>query len=148
MPFGRKPCNDGSGKTYDFDKVYRVLQRAICLAGMNPVRADQQSGGIVHADMFRALREAPVVLADLSLHNPNVFYEVGVRHALRPGGTVLVGRTGTEVPFNLGLSRLFYYDFDGENFDFEEVDRLVEALRPALELANGGQADSPLYALA
>lgn len=69
MPFGRKPFNDGSGRLYDFDKVYKVMQRAVRLAGLEPFRADQQHGGIVHSEMFRALREAPVVLADLSLNN-------------------------------------------------------------------------------
>jgi hypothetical protein len=147
MPFGRKPLNDGSGKDYDFDKVYRVMQRAIQRAGLEPCRADQQRGGIIHVDMFRALRDAPVVLADLSLHNPNVFYELGIRHALRPGGTVLMCRAGSDLPFDLCFSRVLVYRYDGEIFDFEEVDRLVEELCLALEEAQHGQPDSPLHAL-
>ncbi len=80
MPFGKKPGSDG--RTYDFDKVYRVIiQRAVNGAGMRPVRSDERIGSrLIHSDMFKDLRDQAVVLADLSLENPNVFYELGVRH--------------------------------------------------------------------
>src|SRR5438128_283200 len=106
MPFGCKSLNNGSDSSYDFDKVYRVFQRAVRLAGLNPIRADEQHGGVIHAEMFRALREAKVVVADLSLENGNVYYEVGVRHALRTSGTILVCRSGTKLPFDLSHSRV------------------------------------------
>ena len=78
MPFGVKTFGDGSGRTYDFDKVYRVIiKRAIRQAGMEQIRADEGVGSkIIHTEMFKYLRDQPVVLADLSLNNPNVFYEL------------------------------------------------------------------------
>jgi hypothetical protein len=147
MPFGQKPCKDGSQKQYDCDKVYRVFQRAIRLAGLQPLRADEQPGGLIHADMFRELRMAPVVLADLSLENGNVYYEVGIRHALRAGGTVLACREGTELPFDLRHSRVHTYRYDGQSFDFEEVERFTAELCLALQEATRCKVDSPLYAL-
>src|SRR5208282_2073568 len=92
MPFGIKPLKDGSGRDYDFDKVYRVIiKRAIRQAGMEPIRADEQTGAhIIHSDMFKELRDRTVVLADLSSENPNVYYELGIRHVLAPHGTVLI----------------------------------------------------------
>ena len=91
MPFGLKPFNDGSGRHFDFDKVYRVIiKRAVENAGLTPIRADEQTGSqIIHIDMFKALRDKAIVLVDLSLENPNVFYELGVRHVMSPRGTVL-----------------------------------------------------------
>nr|VFK11718.1 MAG: hypothetical protein BECKLPF1236A_GA0070988_1006015 [Candidatus Kentron sp. LPFa]VFK27934.1 MAG: hypothetical protein BECKLPF1236C_GA0070990_100554 [Candidatus Kentron sp. LPFa] len=105
MPFWVKPLPDSNGATFDFDKVYRVIiRRAIESAGMEPIRADEQTGSqIIHSDMFKELRDRAVVLADLSLNNPNVYYELtGIRHVLSPGGTVLiclaVGTPVTERP--------------------------------------------------
>ncbi len=148
MPFGRKPLNDGSSRLYDFDKVYRVvIKPAIRLAGLVSCRADEQKGGLVHAEMFQALRDCPVVLADLSLLNPNVFYELGIRHGVCRAGTVLICRAGTSLPFDLNHVRVFFYHFDGESFDVEEARRLVKALRPALKQARQGEPDSPFHAL-
>ena len=69
MPFGKKSFNDGTGRTYDFDKVYRiVIQRAVKQAGLLPLRADERTGpALIHSEMFKDLRDQAVVLADLSL---------------------------------------------------------------------------------
>ncbi len=84
MPFGKKP--DGSGRSIDFDAVYaNVIAPAIEAADLEPLRADEeQSGGIIHKAMFERLLLCEYAVADLTTANPNVFYELGVRHALRP----------------------------------------------------------------
>jgi hypothetical protein len=149
MPFGTKQAVDGSGTTYDFDKVYRVLiQRAIRESGMIPVRADERvTSALIHSDMFRDLRDRAVVLADLSLDNPNVFYELGIRHVMSANGTVLIARSGSVLPFDVKLSRVVFYAFDGASFDWEEVERVVNHLKVALQEARKGLPDSPVYAL-
>jgi hypothetical protein len=149
MPFGIKPLNDGSGRLYDFDKVYRVIiQRAIRQAGLEPVRADERKvSDIIHVDMFKQLRDRAVVLADLSLENPNVFYELGVRHVMSARGTVLMCRGDSELPFDVKLSRVIFYDYDGQHLDWEEVERIVGELQFALEEAKRGTPDSPVHAL-
>lgn len=149
MPYGNKPFPDGSGRQYDFEKVWRVLiARAVREAGMVPVRSDQRaSSGLVHSEMFRDLRDREVVLADLSLDNPNVFYELGVRHVMNASGTVLICRRNASLPFDVGLSRVIFYDFDGQSFDWEEVERVVKTLKVALADAAIGRPDSPVHAL-
>ena len=149
MPYGAKPFPDGSGRHYDFEKVWRVLiARAVREAGMVPVRSDQREGsGIVHSEMFRDLRDREVVLADLSLDNPNVFYELGVRHVMNAAGTVLICRHNANLPFDVRLSRVIFYDFDGQNFDWEEVERVVKTLKVSLAEAATGRPDSPVHAL-
>jgi len=150
MPFGVKPINDSSGGTYNFDKVYRVIiQRAISNVNMQPLRADETEGSrIIHADMFKDLRDRPVVLVDLSLLNPNVFYELGIRHVMSPTGTVLMANEDTvkRLPFDIALSRTITYKYDGQNLDWDEVERIVPQLQAAIEEARRGEPDSPVYA--
>ena len=147
MPFGQKPLPDG--RMYDFDKVYRVIiTRAVQEAGMWPLRADEAIGsGLIHSEMFKDLRDRSVVLADLSLENPNVFYELGIRHVMSPCGTVLLCRKGTALPFDIGHQRVIFYNFDGSALDWEEVENTVKALKLALQEAAKNEMDSPVYAL-
>jgi tetratricopeptide (TPR) repeat protein len=150
MPFGIKPRNDGTDRTYNFDKVYRVIiQRAISNVKMQPLRADETEGNrIVHADMFKDLRDRPVVLVDLSMLNPNVMYELGIRHVMSSTGTVLMANEETvkRLPFDIALSRTISYRYDGEHLDWDEVERVVPQLQAAIEEARRGAPDSPVYA--
>jgi hypothetical protein len=147
MPFGKKKMPDG--RAYDFDKVYRVIiQRAVQEAGMKALRADETAGSrLIHSDMFKDLRDRAVVLADLSLENPNVFYELGIRHVMAPSGTVLMCRKGTELPFDVRLSRVIFYKFDGDDLDWEEVEETIKTLKLALQDAQKKQPDSPVHVL-
>ena len=85
MPFGRQ-------QDIDFDAVYGdCIRPALESAGFEVFRADQaQRAGDIREDMFQELLLVDLVLADLSIDNPNVWYELGVRHALRARGVLLV----------------------------------------------------------
>lgn len=149
MPYGTKPMRDGSGRQYDFEKIYRVLiKRAISDAGLEAVRADERKGSsIIQTDMFKDLRDHDIVLADLSLHNANVFYELGMRHVMSARGTVLICQEGTELPFDVHLSRVVFYPYDGQCLDVEQSERVIRELSMALEEAKRGAPDSPVHAL-
>jgi hypothetical protein len=84
MPFGKKPTSDG--RLVDFDAVYRqLIHPAICAAGLQALRADEeQVGGVIHKAMFERLILCEFAVADLTSANANVFYELGLRHAVRP----------------------------------------------------------------
>ncbi len=147
MPFGEKPI-PGVDASFDFDKVFRVImQPAIRSAGFLPIRADESaSSGLIHIDMFRELRDRPVVLVDLSLNNPNVFYELGVRHVMAQRGTVLMCELGTVLPFDVKLSRVIQYKYDGVALDWEEAERVKPQITNALREA-ASQPDSPVHAM-
>lgn len=149
MPFGIKKFNDGTDRVYDFDKVYRVIiQKAVIDAGLTPLRADETKGSrMVHTDMFKDLRDQPMVLIDLSLNNPNVYYEMGVRHVMSSHGTVLICRKGTTLPFDIALSRVIFYDFDGANLDWEETEKVKGQITECLRDSLKGQLDSPVHGL-
>ena len=136
-------------RVFDFDKPYRVImRRAVEAAGMVPVRADESTAsGIIHSDMFKALRDKRVVLAELSLHNPNVYYELGIRHVLSSAGTVLMCRNDQPLPFDIALSRVVMYEYDGHHLDWEEAERVIPILRQYLLDAQQGHQDSPVHAL-
>jgi hypothetical protein len=139
MPFGRKPIPGSRGKHYDFEKVWRVLIKpAIQQAGLQPLRADQLNGSHAHDEMLQALCDCRVVLADLTLLNPNVLVEIGYRLRHRPAALVLIAREGTELPFDLQIFRVIFYACDGQTFDAEEAARVIKVLRSALLSACDG----------
>ena len=62
--------------------------------------------------MFQLLLLSDVVIADISIENPNAYYELGVRHALREKRTFLIRARGmaNEVPFDIKTDRYLAYD--------------------------------------
>jgi hypothetical protein len=80
--------------------------------------------GNIHRRMFQLLWTADVALVDLSLLNPNVFYELGIRHALRRSMTILIRRKETGVPFNISNLNVIEYD-ETDSLGIEEVQRKI-----------------------
>jgi tetratricopeptide (TPR) repeat protein len=152
MPFGKKTSPDGH--EIDFNRVYlEAIEPAAEAAGLEVIRADKErSGGIIHVPMFERLLLSEVVIADLTIPNPNVFYELGVRHAARPRTTVLIfGQEagGNQLPFDVYMLRALPYALkDGELTDEAASDLragLEQKLRDAI---NDLEAkDSPLFQL-
>src|SRR5215208_6214064 len=109
-PFGKK--KDLRGNEIDFDEVESVLiapaLRAVGAEGGTTI--DIVESGNIRTDMFRRLLTADLVVADLSIHNANVFYELGIRHALRDRHTFLLRSDSDKFPFDLQTDRYFTYD--------------------------------------
>ena len=84
MPFGKKM--DAAGRVTNFDSVYdQIIAPAVARAGLEPIRADEEKiGGTIHKPMFERLMLCHYVVADITGANPNVFYELGIRHAMMP----------------------------------------------------------------
>jgi nucleoside 2-deoxyribosyltransferase len=82
---------------------------------------------LIHAEIIRHLEQADLVLADLSNHNPNVFFELGIRTSLdRPVVLVKDARTAM-VPFDLGTINVLTYDESLATWTLnEEIKRLTE----------------------
>jgi len=93
-----------------FDSVYQNGDRAGAVRRLEPVRADEEKiGGTIHKPMFERLMLCHYAIADITGANPNVFYELGIRHALRPRSTVLLFVEGTVIPFDIALVRGISY---------------------------------------
>jgi hypothetical protein len=108
MPFGKKPTVGGT--LVDFDGVYReVIAPGIVGAELDPLRADEEmTGGIIHKPMFERLILCEYAVADLTKANANVFYEMGLRHAVRPASTVLVFAQAPAIALRCGGARAAY----------------------------------------
>lgn len=141
MPYGMK--TDLAGTQIDFDAVYRgLIEKAVEQAGLRSVRCDEDPrAGLIVTQMLTHLLRARLALVDLTTLNANVFYELGVRHALRPSGTVLIKRAGSPQPFNIeGLRTV---EYGGPKTDADSVDDIAAALQVALDDPN--HCDSLVY---
>jgi hypothetical protein len=147
MPFGQKP--GAAGAVIDFDAVYRdLIKPAVDAAGLMPLRADEErSGGIIHKPMFERLILCDFAVADLTTANANVFYELGVRHAVKPATTVLLyAADENRLPFDVAPLRTLMYRLGTEGKPGNTVgDRA--ALRKLLAEIKVGDVDSPIYQL-
>ena len=148
MPFGEKKAPDGTA--IDFDAVYdKLFAPAITQAGLMPHRADaDRRGGSIHLDMFQDLLLAEFVVADLTLDNPNVWYEIGVRHALRASGAVLAYARRDRLPFDIAGQRMQRYTLKHGRLDPETLAAERAALKEAIEATLGawrGRRASPVY---
>jgi hypothetical protein len=148
MPFGRK--TDGTHKEIDFDKVYETFIRpAILAAGLEPIRTDEeQSGGFIHKPTYERLLFSQFAVADLSLATANVFYELGIRHAVRRNTTVTIFESGTRLPFDVAPLRAMPYDFvEGAVSQVEQkIKALADLIQTSLH-AQRTQDDSPIAQL-
>src|SRR6266850_242233 len=104
MPFGVK-------ENIDFNRVYDELIRpALEGAGFEVFRADEEMRpGEIRKDMFQELLLADLVVVDLSIDNPNVWYELGVRHGLRKRGVVQIQGKRDHLPFDVYVDRALHY---------------------------------------
>lgn len=147
MPFGRKPAI--SGKMIDFDAVYRdLIAPAIKAAELEPLRADEEmAGGIIHKPMFERLILCEYAVADLTTANANVFYELGLRHAVRPASTVLLfAKDAGQLPFDLAPLRGIHYEIGADGKPNNAV-AATAALAERLNEARKNAVDSPVYQL-
>jgi tetratricopeptide (TPR) repeat protein len=147
MPFGEK--TDASGVKINFDDIYEKLIRpAIRLTGLEPIRADEEkAGGMIQKAMFERLILCEYAIADLSTANANVFYELGVRHAVRPYKTILIFNSKMEIPFDLKNLRALPYQLD-ENGCLADKQGDFENLKKELDQIKADTyVDSPLFQL-
>jgi hypothetical protein len=136
----------------DFEKVEKRLISP-ALANLDLQGGTTQlflNAGNIRVDMIQQLLTADIVIADVSVHNANVFYELGVRHALRPKHTYLLrARTNKfrsertpddEVPFDIKTERYLEYDPQEPQTALEN---LTKGLRKTLD--GEGSPDSPVF---
>lgn len=140
--FGEK--KDAGGRLIDFDKVDRELikpamEKCKLVGG---TAAIVQGSGPIHRDMFQLILRAAVVICDITVHNPNVFYELGVRHALRKKFTVLVKGTPSDdrAPFDIAGLRYMEYSWADPGKDVQKLIDVINAMR-ALDC----ETDSPIF---
>ena len=134
-PFGIK-------QEIDFDKVEaELIQPALKAVEIvdGATTGKFMEAGNIREDMFSELLIADLVIADLSIHNANVFYELGIRHALRDNKTFLIRCNKDEIPFDLKTDRYLSYQ---ANDPGASLQNLIDGLKATL-LSN--RKDSPVF---
>ena len=99
-----------------FDKVRRhIIDPVASDKNYHTIRADEISRpGRITSQIIEHLREDDLVIADLTKRNPNVFYELAVRHAVgKP--VILLGEFGDDIPFDVAAQRVIFYDLDPDH---------------------------------
>jgi hypothetical protein len=125
----------------DFDAVEATLiQPALKKARVEgSTTAEIVEQGNIREDMFRMLVTSDLVLADVSIHNANVFYELGIRHGLRRNATLLLRADVHAYPFDLQTDHYLVYDVKDPAAKVDELARAIEAT------LDSGRVDSPVY---
>ena len=133
-PFGVK-------NEIDFDEVERkLIAPALARIGAEGgTTIDIVEAGNIREVMFRRLLTADLVVADVSIHNANVFYELGIRHALRDRSTFMLRCRADAFPFDLQTDRYMEYNKDDPAASLEA---LVKALQRTKDSFN---QDSPVF---
>jgi hypothetical protein len=124
MPFA-KPIGDH----YEL-----IFEPAIRKAGLVPVRADDEifGTGKIIDQVWSGINSAKVLIAELTNRNPNVFYELGLAHALEKP-VVLVSSNENDVPFDLHHIRVIYYDVNDPFWGNKLVEKVAENILSAIK---------------
>ena len=151
MGFGKKTDFE-TGRTLDLDMSYvNMIKPAVQAAGLECLRADEiVHSGLIDVPMYEQLLNADVVVADLSTSNKNAFYELGIRHALRPFTTVIICEDGMKspMPFDVNHVAVRQYHHLGEDIGSSEAKRFSALLTDAIKnivSKNPRDKDSPVY---
>jgi tetratricopeptide (TPR) repeat protein len=149
MGFGEK-VDFESGRKLNLDASYHnLIKPAIEAAGLECVRADEIThSGNINVPMYQQILTADVVVADVSTANCNAFYELGVRHALRPHTTIIISEDKFKFPFDVAQIAIRKYKHLGDDIGVSEAKRFTSELKEAVTsiLANDPPSDdSPVY---
>jgi hypothetical protein len=141
------------------DQTFRHLVAPVVEArGYEAVRSDHMTRpGLITSQVLQEVAEAALVVADLTGHNPNVFYELAIRHATRQPIVQLIS-SEDELPFDIAAMRTIFFDIhdldsveqarkdlDGHVSGFEEDASPVETpISAALGITALRESDEPL----
>lgn len=127
--FVMMPFADPLGSYYE--KIYKT---AIEKAGLIPVRADDElfGTGKIIDQIWTGINSAKILIAELTTRNPNVYYELGLAHALKKP-VVLISSNEEDVPFDLKHIRVIYYDVTDPVWGQKLIDKVAENILSAIK---------------
>lgn len=126
--FVMQPFAGALGGYYD-----TIFKPAINQAGLVPLRADADifATGKIIDQIWSGINSATVLVAELTSKNPNVFYELGLAHALRKP-VVLVSSNEEDVPFDLRHIRVIVYDQADPFWGEKLIDKVADNIKSAI----------------
>ncbi len=124
MPFGEP-----------FDSYYReIFVPTIKRAGLKPIRADEiHQPGVIINQVWENIKQATVLVAEVTDQNPNVMYELGLAHAINKPVVQIIKNDAKNVPFDLRSLRHIVYNTERPNWSEELSSKLEDFLQNAIE---------------
>jgi hypothetical protein len=116
------------------DYFATIYEPAIVKAGLKAVRADDEifGTGKIIDQIWTGINSARVLVAEMTTRNANVFYELGLAHALRKP-VILVSSNKQDVPFDIGHVRVIYYDVNDPFWGNKLIEKVAENILQALK---------------
>lgn len=135
----------GSGEQagIDFELVHeKLVGPALAEAGIDESATSEiAEAGPVRDDVLRELSLADVVVADVSVPDANVFYGLGIRHAVRPRSTVLISARTDKTPVDLSTDRCLRYDPEAPGGALPQLTQVLRETLATEAVGAGGQAE-------
>ncbi|MGE5343646.1 MAG: TRAFs-binding domain-containing protein [Candidatus Omnitrophota bacterium] len=112
IPFGEKL--DAGGRRINYDSIYNeIISPAIEQAGLTPIRADEEkTNGFIQKRTYERLLLCDYAIVDLTVCEPMLMYQLGVRDAAIPARTILVFDERVQLPFGFFNLRTVSYRLD------------------------------------
>lgn len=138
----------GASGSPERDRSDGVLEFIVAPAaqkvGLIAIRGDQiAKPGLINRQVIEHVLGAKAAVVDLTNANPNVYYEMAVRHTVRLP-TVLIAQDGEKLPFDIAQMRTIFFDYTSLRSAAACRDQITEHLTQALD----GEVDSPIEASA
>lgn len=126
MPYNTR--TDADGHEHNFEEVFRqLIAPPLTQLGLRCERSkDTAEQGLIHKSMIDQILDWELAIVDITSANPNVFYELGIRHTARPYGTIIICHEGTKPPFNINGVRIIKYSIGADRLRIAQ-----EAIRDA-----------------
>lgn len=111
------------------DQLFNYIIKPVCEnCGFKAIRIDQENTpDSISQGIIECLDKYDLVIADLTGHNPNVFFEIGYRTA-KNKPIIHLKRKGEEIPFDVSTIRTFEYDLTDLDIVAETCERLERAI--------------------
>ena len=134
---------EGSDVRLRADQVQKhIIAPAARECGYEAIRADQISEpGLITSQVIQHVVEDPLVVADLTGRNPNVFYELALRHALKRPVVQIIHAT-EPIPFDVAATRTIHVDHHDLDSAAKAKDEIIKQIR-AVE-RNPAEVDTPI----
>lgn len=129
------------------EKYSYIIKNAILKANpsLEVIRADEElNPSSISNDIFTKLMHSRYVIADITYPNPNVFYELGIRHAIKPGTILIREKVDFSIPFDISHLRHLEYTQEPSG-----MDKLAEQLKRTFDFyeRNPGKPDNQFLEL-
>jgi nucleoside 2-deoxyribosyltransferase len=118
------------------DKVLKhIIRKSLEPLGFKVIRADAISEpGTINLQVMKRIVDSEIVVADLTGTNPNVMYELAIRHAIgKP--VILLLKSSEKIPFDIATERTIFYDLS----DIDSVENTRDALSQQVQFIQNNE---------